>query len=217
METKVILITSYYRSKNSLRNREIDKCISSNIDNERIDLVFLLLDREYKILPDYFKQSKVRIIYTKGRQKYSDSFEVVNSAKLEFPEFTEVISIVCNSDIYFLPDDVVEIKKTLSSRNLFLALSRWEVLENGKHKLHDAHDSQDSWIFLDEIKPGFYDYPFGIPGCDNRIAYELEKAGYKVINPSYSIRSFHLHLTNYRNYNDETPKIQPPYGYVKPY
>lgn len=216
MDIKVILITSYYRSKNSARNKEIDLCICNNINNTQIDLVFLLMDRKYQVIPEYLKDPKIRIFYTNGRQKYSDAFNIFSIARQEFGIEYDIISIVCNSDIYFVEYDIKKIKNTISS-NTFLALSRWDILENGESKLHEASDSQDAWVFLNKIKEGFYEYYFGIPGCDNRIAHELIQVGYNVLNPSRSIQSFHLHLTNYRNYDDETPKIQPPYGYIKPY
>jgi hypothetical protein len=49
--------------------------------------------------------------------------------------------------------------------------------------------SQDSWMFKAPlVKPlATYemniDFPFGFPGCDNRVAYEFKHAGFHVINP----------------------------------
>jgi hypothetical protein len=45
------------------------------------------------------------------------------------------------------------------------------------------------------------EFPFGVPGCDNRFSYELNKRKY-VVNPSYHIKSYHLHVTNIRHYNN---------------
>jgi len=41
----------------------------------------------------------------------------------------------------------------------------------------------------------------GVPGCDNKIAYLLQEAGYVVTNPSTTIKTYHLHLSGIRHYN----------------
>ncbi len=56
-------------------------------------------------------------------------------------------------------------------------------------------------------------------GCDNRLAHELEKAGYTVVNPSLTVQCWHLHNKNERGYNilDRPPAtvVQPPYKNVQ--
>jgi hypothetical protein len=32
------------------------------------------------------------------------------------------------------------------------------------------------------------DFYFGILGCDNKVAYEAKKAGYRVTNPAYRVQ-----------------------------
>jgi hypothetical protein len=84
------------------------------------------------------------------------------------------------------------------------ALTRHDVQEDGSIKLVDsgfAHGCQDAWIFsaplpLDKI---FARFSLGAPGCDNRIAYELISAGYKVTNPSIKIVARHLDLAEGRD------------------
>ncbi|WPT11388.1 hypothetical protein PSENEW3n2_00000826 [Picochlorum sp. SENEW3] len=55
----------------------------------------------------------------------------------------------------------------------------------------------------------------GKPGIDNRLAYELLKAGYQVSNPSKSITSWHVHGTNIRDYS-HLDVVPPPYAIVYP-
>src|SRR5204862_5215377 len=51
--------------------------------------------------------------------------------------------------------------------------------------------SQDVWAFEGPVKPvAFSDFALGKPGCDNRIAYELGQAGYEVLNPCLSIKTY---------------------------
>jgi hypothetical protein len=55
----------------------------------------------------------------------------------------------------------------------------------------------------------------GIPGCDNRIAYELNRAGYRLCNPATKVQSIHYHESDIHNYNHETPKVPRPYLYIE--
>ena len=42
-----------------------------------------------------------------------------------------------------------------------------------------------------------------MPNSNNRIAYEFNEAGYKIMNPSKSIRALHVHSSNIKNYTKE--------------
>lgn len=58
-----------------------------------------------------------------------------------------------------------------------------------------------------------------VHNCDNRIAHELEQMGYTIKNPSKTIQTVHVHLSNVRNYlQDDKPKeiIPPPYKLISP-
>lgn len=58
-----------------------------------------------------------------------------------------------------------------------------------------------------------------VHNCDNRIAHELQQAGYLVLNPSKSIRCIHYHVSEQRNYNravrNADTVVPPPYAFVK--
>jgi hypothetical protein len=87
--------------------------------------------------------------------------------------------------------------------------------------LFDRADSQDTWIFKGGVNQvSGADFTMGIAGCDNAIAHLLEQHGYNVINPSRTIKTYHLHLTNIRNYTDISgnaiQRIQPPYKLINP-
>ena len=96
------------------------------------------------------------------------------------------------------------------------ALSRWEDLP-GSRGLLDRCDSQDAWIFRGPIKNVSADFTAGIRGCDNRLAAELHKAGYRVSNPSRAIRAFHLHRSGVRHYGHApADAVPPPYLLIDP-
>ena len=87
----------------------------------------------------------------------------------------EGLIIIANSDI-FIEEDAIKLCLQNIQENQMYALSRWDLDED--------------------------DIPLGIPGCDNRIAYELKEAGYEVINPSKRVKTYHYHLSNYRSYKE---------------
>jgi hypothetical protein len=76
--------------------------------------------------------------------------------------------------------------------------------------------SQDSWIFRSPIKTdNRTNFLMGKPGCDNRIIQILHENGYNVKNPSMKIITKHLHISNYRTYNN-TDMVLGPYLLVEP-
>lgn len=128
-------------------------------------------------------------------------------------QYTEDINIFANSDIYF--DETIRYSRFIPENDCW-TLSRWDI-SGGMCILFDRKDSQDAWIFSGPVKElGYSDFNFGVAGCDNRIAYELRQAGYRVKNPSKDVHAIHLHESNYRTY-DPTYRIPEPYHFVLPH
>jgi hypothetical protein len=197
----VNLYTSFYQDKNPIRQNELLFCLNKNIENPLIDNIYLLVEGNVKL-----PKSDKLIIIKSNRPTYRDFFDLVNVTVL----FSNQISIIANTDIYF--------NETLSALDLHdrqcIALSRWDKRKDGL-RLHNERYSQDTWIFKGKIRNvRFCDFYLGIPGCDNRIAYELNRAGYRLFNPAYSIQSIHYHQSDLHNYDHNTPKIPKPYLYV---
>ncbi len=59
-----------------------------------------------------------------------------------------------------------------------------------------------------------------VHNCDNRLAYDIQAHGYNVINPCHTIKTYHLHNSNIRNYlndkNEPIERIPQPYLLVNP-
>lgn len=137
-------------------------------------------------------------IYTlEGRPTFNDFFKKINEVTNDHS-----INIIANSDIYF-PEMNYSMFKDLSF-NICYALTRWNVLPDGSEKFYNSADSQDVWIFRGKVKEVNADFTQGVAGCDNKIAYLLTQAGYKVLNPSLTIKTFHLHNSGVRNYLTKT-------------
>lgn len=131
-----------------------------------------------------------------------------------------VVNVLMNSDLY------MERLSHYPKPGEVWALSRHDVDRAGVAALWNHGDSADTWIVNGCIKDVDVPWPMGIPGVDNRLAWELRAAGYKVTNPSKTVVTYHLHLSNYRSYLHGSNgsgrggyklfRVPPPYDHVEP-
>jgi hypothetical protein len=204
---KTILVTSFYIPEREDRLRELEYCIDRNNKNTLIDLIVLVVEEgtPENLIPAI---KKAKIEWVSKRPTYQDLFNIA----LNNIEESKGFMIIANSDIFYMKEDIAKMKERIEDKDVF-ALSRWEFNFRKPHTHHDTWDSQDSWIFKNTILPGNYDIKLGIPGCDNKIAYELQEAGHTIKNPSKSIRSYHFHKSEYRTYVEED-RIEEPYLFI---
>jgi hypothetical protein len=166
------LFYNYYEDRNPVRKREIDFCLQKNLDNKLITTI---------------------IIESQEKPTYDFFFKHIN--RITEPDD---INILCNSDIFF--DDTIKLVEGIKHKELY-ALSRWDWFNPDRSVLFDRQDSQDTWIVRGRIENVAGDFSLGLKGCDNRIAYEFDKSGYKVSNPSRSIKTHHVHNSQIRTYS----------------
>jgi hypothetical protein len=109
--------------------------------------------------------------------------------------------LIANGDIFFdetlarLDDDV------LSGR--LVCLSRWDVPRDGSMKLAEHPESADAWAIRTPLPDIAADFALGLPGCDGRLPFVAREAGLQPINPSLTIRVYHLHATGLRHWTWE--------------
>ena len=178
------LFVQYLESEDEQRNNEYNICRERNKNNKYIDNFITIQKDGYLKYKDFFKRTR---------------------------KYPKDINILANSDIFF--DDSISFCKHMR-RNDCLALTRRELLGDPRDVdnsvLTDipsriATNTQDAWVFNGPVCLSVYgDIFLGHPGCDNRIAWEIKDAGYKVMNPCEDIRSYHLHK-EYKN-NDTNKK-----------
>src|SRR5262249_35935415 len=73
----------------------------------------------------------------------------------------------------------------------------------------------DCWVFRGPPRSGMsLDFAPGLLGCDNRLAHELEAAGYTILDPYLTVRVLHFHTSADRNPAREE-RVPPPYAYPK--
>lgn len=199
------LFLSYYQDKNQARQKELDECLSNNISNPLIDEIHLLL--EYPCDEEIINNEKIFKVHVKARPSYSVFFDYINTVARP-----EDISIIANSDIYF--DETLSLLDKYTDKNV-LALCRYDIKKD-KAVFMNRWDSQDTWIFKGKIRQvPDSDFRPGYPGSDNAIANRLYRAGYNVINPSRTIKTYHLHESQVHNYNP-SDKIPEPYKLINP-
>lgn len=178
---KTRLFYNYYADPNSSRQAEIDLCLQKNIENNNFDIV--ILDCQNKPTFNFF-------------------FQKIN--QLVGPND---ISIICNADIFF--DKSISLISKIGLREIY-AISRLEWHKSNNVSAPGATDAQNAWVIRGPITNVNGDFLMGAPGSAGRIAYEFQKAGYRVVNPCRSVKTYHAHDSGVRNYS-ESDKVPGPY------
>ena len=203
------LFTTWYEERVPERKSEYERCLQANLACRVLDGL-LILDESGR-LDSLESPAAVRQI--SARPTYADFFSWINEVA-EPGDF----SIIANTDIAVDESLRLLMKYDWPERTV-LALSRWDVLADGAVKLFEHGDSQDCWIFKGKAPENIGRFPVGVYDCDNKIAWELQQAGYCVLNPSLSLRAYHHHLSGDRSYEQKPAPdygIRPPFLYVEP-
>jgi len=197
------LFTTFYLETDPLRRREYEECLRRNLACMAIDEICLLLEGDGVQLPE---SPKLRVSKIPVRPTYDDFIRWINEVAMP-----DDISVVANTDIWF-DGSIGVVTPRMGIRECY-ALARWDG-----ERLNDRNDSQDCWVFRGKVEGVRGDFPLGVVRCDNRILYELQQAGYRVLNPAFAIRTTHLHAGVRGEYADtEDHFIQPPYRYLWPH
>lgn len=208
----VQLFISAYPEKDRSRAEELHTCLMNNLKSGCFDAIWVIVEDDGKGI-EYLRDVSpytVNILPCTVRPTFRTFFECANNIMARLGNDQNIISVFANSDIYF------EEIQILPKFDEIFALTRYEVKRNGPITFLNRADSQDSWIARGFIKiPKYCDHFQGRGGCDNRLAAELLNVGYKVLNPSLTIKSFHLHDGD-KSYTGATERIGRPYHLVQP-
>jgi hypothetical protein len=179
------LLYNYYEDNNPVRKKEIDFCLRQNLSNPHINVI---------------------IVESADKPRYDDMF-----GKLNRITNSDDINIICNSDIFF-DETILLAERFLRPRDVY-ALTRWDYINEHNVKFFDRRDSQDTWMWRGKLENVIGGFSLGKRGCDNRIAHEFRDAGYRIMNPSRSIKTYHVHTSNVRNYT-QNDVVHGPYFHV---
>ena len=205
------LWTSWYTEPDPIRRRELRECLERNLDNGALDHIHLFCERCDAPLT----HPKLIATTVTMRPTYGDFLSDIR-AWCDSNDGT-TFGIIANSDIFF--DQTILTLADRQTSDQVAALARWDVAHDGTPRLFNRNDSQDVWTFKGRPRDVAADFCVGIPRCDNRMLHELRNAGYEVINPAYSIRTYHLHAGQREEYPAmiDGPSVDGPYEYLWPH
>ncbi len=182
------LYTNYFNPQHEKRSSELRKAILANCESGLFQKVYLVHDERCK---KDISHPLIEWIYLEWRPKYDDFFRLVN-----FKTEDETINLIGNTDIVF--DSSLLFLEHINFDNTIVELSRYEPCGRIKNT------GEDIWIWKGKVKPQVWgQLPLGELGCDWRITYEFRKAGYRVVNPSLDITTWHVHDSNIRYYPNQ--------------
>lgn len=191
------LYIQYFKHKNKSRENELKFCTKHNINDKNIDNIYLFLEN-LNDKEDWMINPKVNIVDYNKRMTFRDFIEFSN--KID----NDDIHILCNLDIFF--DDTILKLKEHNIYNHLITLTRWNIDVKTKQARHfGVNCSQDFWSWIGKVDLTKLDlnYFIGQVGCDNAVCGEFHEAGWKVINPSLDLKTYHLHEETKREYTDD--------------
>ena len=213
---KLWWITQFFKHGKSDRASEIRKCLRENASSRVIDKILLLNECSQT----FTKSDKICEEVIGHRLTYQDVFERI----YDIPDNT--IVVFANADI-FIDDNSFKELWHLNLEDKFLALLRYDLPMSGD--LADAKlfgpraDSQDTWIVRsDDVKKRdrsvweSMNFQFGKMGCDNGLALEIMRAKFLVVNPSQTLKTYHVHSSEIRNYSKTDVVDMPVFHYIQP-
>lgn len=224
----IYLITQFFLPKDSRRQKEVQYCLRKNCENPWIHTIYLLNEKIY---------SEKDLGVT---SKHMEKIQQINIAKwIEFYDVFACIEtqnihgfvVITNSDIML---DYAHIEKLhysqLRASKQMIALLRYEYNDvyvpfetncDQSPLFGPRGDSQDTWIIhSDQNIPATYraifQFPFGKPGCDNKMIFLFRFLGYEVYNDPLNMKTYHFHRSNQRNYTAKD-RLNPMFEYMCPY
>ena len=213
---RLVWITQYYKPENTRRRKEIDKCLSINVKSPLIDRVILLNEKMFEDI----NGPKIDQRVIGQRITYANVMEAI----LEMPD--DVLVVFANADIC-IDDSTWKSLWSVNLENVFLAILRYDVPASGRVEeatmFGPRADSQDTWVVraIDVKARGTsiiapLDFKFGQMGCDNVVALEMLRQKFVVVNPSYSLRTWHFHSSDIRGYSKSDVLYKPVFHYIHP-
>ena len=176
----------------------------------------LVLTPDPRLCAPFVRSGKVEIGYLPRRATVADYVAMTRS--IVRPALDDLV-IMINGDIVVL-DEGVELATTALRRDECWALARWERVAGGPWRASRRNDSQDSWWFRWPFREHVRNLEclrLGVQGVDNRLAFELQRGGYRVTNPVLSVVTHHLHRSRFRTYQQGVgEKVGPPYLRLPP-
>jgi hypothetical protein len=211
-------ITQYFKSPKARRQAEIDHTLKQNAACPYIDKIVLLNEERYDIP---IKSPRIEQHVIGHRLNFRTIIQYIQE---KIP--AGALVAIANADIYL--DDSWRLLWSVDMRNKFLSLLRWDERESDDGSVvppvlfGPRSDSQDTWVIsADSVKERTWDWDsldiqFGQNGCDNAINAEMLKNRFAVTNPCMSLITHHVHMSEFRTYQQLDILYRPVFMYLKP-
>lgn len=181
----------YWNPGSADRQRELALAIQRNLDNPDVDEVVLIVERG-AVLGEFAGHRKLRQVITDSeRPTYREIFQIANERITSPYDMT----ILLNTDCWFEHGDLEKLK-TMDTRQFVFAVTRWDVGPDllPRPNFAPTFSGRDAWIFVGRIRPTkWLEFSPGQWNCDWYLDWQIQHAGYTVVNPCYDVRLWHLH------------------------
>lgn len=193
---ELTLIVGHYREPVAARREELAETLRGNLDNPAFDRVIVVVEDEVWTPSAARRVDDVRAqhVYLGQRLTYEHAFSIAHAPK--WSRWNGVF-VLANSDILF--DRSVLLAKEVPKGALW-CVTRTE--SNGEFPWAPAN-TQDAWIFRPPLPRFSCGFKLGVPGCDNRVAFEAKQAGLVLSNPGRRIRAHHCHASGVRRVSSQ--------------
>lgn len=217
-QPKLNLCFNLYVPVNSYRASEVLSCFQANLANRFVDRLVVLSDDPNSIdLPEEFSKT-VQLVGLQEKPRFQDFVGSLASVSSK-----EDVNVFCNSDCILSEKAAKFLKKMKFGRAycirrrelLSLSPLRFDKTRELDWHLKVPNCMHDGWSFrghpLNEMS---LDFTPGTPGCDNRFAHELSRAGFAVSEVCLLAPLYHLHRDLRRSYRG-VPPVAGPYLHPK--
>lgn len=218
--TKIIIYTEFFISKNKSRQNEIDKVLFENSRLNEIDEIKLIVHNQQEVdtLKFMFNEQKMNMRkinlirhFHKQRSTFGDFFTIMKMSD------KDEINIVANNDILFessigmlkqmrLNEAVVLNRYCPHTQKTNWACQDAWVIRGSPKILSESRSRSRSYSYLKYKSKSMHNksdltsisFTPGVFGCDPVLSALLIKNGYTLINPSLTIKSYHIHASDVR-------------------
>lgn len=221
------IVIQLWLAKGKKRWDELCCSLRRNAENPLIHKIHVLMEtpgvqKAWASWPEELK-AKIKAVDWAKRLTYADAMEYAKCCTSP----NNFVGI-CNSDIYF--DGTIRDLWNMKMEGHCAALLRYDIGLEDAEAGNDAEaaifgprdDSQDCWWFRvhdlhkHDANWGALDFSLGQAGCDNAFAGELVRRRFVVCNPALAIRSYHIHESGVRTYNEYDRVTKGIYATVAP-
>jgi membrane-bound inhibitor of C-type lysozyme len=199
-----------YVPKSPYRAAEVLSCFAAIVQDEAIGRVVVLSSGEIERRSD-----RVVRWACSERPLFADYFAAMD--ELSGPDD---VNVILNSDCVIHPATTRRLERIAAGEAW--CLSRHDVASLlpvrylGTPSPFDRPLTQDCWVIRGKPRRGMeLDFALGRPGCDNRLAYELEKVGYAIRDPYLTVKVLHYHHLGERVWS-WAERVPGPYASPRP-